>query len=100
MTALNPNLIAPFSTGLDTDVESWIAPPDSFREADNVHVRHGFVEKRNGFRLFGNLVETDTDKVISGITQAVKGVVTTTTNHGFSTGDNVYISGVVGMTEI
>ncbi len=48
-------MIAPFKTGLDTDVEPWIAPPDSFREAINVHIKHGFVEKRSGYYLFSTL---------------------------------------------
>jgi len=37
---------------------------------------------------------------ISGVTNAVNGVVTTTTDHGFSTGDTVSISLVNGMTEL
>jgi hypothetical protein len=48
-------LIAPFKTGLDTDTEPWLAPPDSFRDAENVHIKHGYLEKRSGYRLFGTL---------------------------------------------
>lgn len=48
-------VIAPFVTGLDTDTYPWLAPPDSFREAENVHVHHGYLEKRSGYRLFGTL---------------------------------------------
>jgi len=39
------------------------------------------------------------DKTISGITQANPAVVTAT-SHGYSNGDEVVISGVVGMTEV
>lgn len=39
-------------------------------------------------------------KAISGITQANPAVVTTSTNHGFSTGDEVLIDNVAGMTEV
>lgn len=97
---LTPSLIAPFSTGLDTDLEPWIAPPDSFSEAVNVHIHHGYVEKRGGFRKFGQLKVTDSTINISGITNAANGVVTTAVNHGYTTGDRVYIVGVVTMTEV
>lgn len=43
---------------------------------------------------------TETAKNISGITKASTAVVTTSTNHGFSTGDRVIISGVGGMYEV
>lgn len=54
-------LIAPFKTGLDTDTEPWLSPPDSFTETENVHVHHGYLEKRNGYRLFGTL---ETERVM------------------------------------
>lgn len=44
-------------------------------------------------------VVTETAKNITNISQAALGVVTIGT-HGFSTGDEVYISGVGGMTEL
>ncbi len=37
---------------------------------------------------------------ISGVTRADPGVVTTAANHGLSTGDEVFIAGVAGMTQI
>jgi hypothetical protein len=43
---------------------------------------------------------TTVTKDISNITQANPAVVTTSTNHGLTTDDLVYISGVAGMTEI
>jgi hypothetical protein len=42
----------------------------------------------------------DSTKNISAITQANPGEVTTTTNHGFSTADVIYLTGVVGMTAV
>lgn len=42
----------------------------------------------------------NTTFVISDITQANPGVVTTTASHGFANGDLVHISGVVGMVEV
>lgn len=92
--------IAPFQTGLDTDLEPWLAPPDSFTEADNVHIRHGYIEKRGGYRRFGQLKTLDATVNISGITNAANGVVTTATDNDLQTGDRVYVSGVGGMTEV
>ena len=43
---------------------------------------------------------TESDVTITGVTQADPGVVTTSTSHGYSNGDHVYITGVVGMTEL
>jgi len=98
---VQPQLIAPFQTGLDTDTESWISPADAFSEADNVHVFNGYVEKRSGYRVFGHLKHIySPSKNISGITNALNGVVTTTVNHGYVTDDIVFISGVVGMTQV
>lgn len=42
---------------------------------------------------------TEAAKVITGITQASPAVVTSVA-HGYSNGDEVYISGVVGMTQV
>lgn len=44
-------------------------------------------------------VITETAKTITGITQASPGVITIV-GHGYSTGDEVYIEGVGGMTEL
>ena len=52
---LTPQMIAPFKTGLDSDLEPWIAPPDSFTVADNVHIRQGYIQKRAGLALFSTL---------------------------------------------
>jgi hypothetical protein len=43
--------------------------------------------------------ELETAKVITGVTQAATGVVTSTA-HGFLTGDLIYIDAIVGMTEL
>ena len=40
-----------------------------------------------------------TDKTITGVTQANPGVITST-SHGFSNGDEIYIDSVAGMTEL
>lgn len=51
-------------------------------------------------RFFTNSGQVlESDLTITGITQANPGVVTST-SHGLSDGDHVYITGVVGMTEV
>lgn len=57
--SLQPMMIAPFVTGLDTDLTPWIAPPDSFQEIRNAHILHGFVEKRAGLQFFSSLAGGD-----------------------------------------
>jgi len=97
---LQPLLIAPFQSGLQQDLQAWLAPPDSFKVADNVHIRYGFIEKRDGFRKFGQMKELSTSSAISAITQANPGVVTVGSTAAWSNGDLVYIEGVGGMTEV
>lgn len=50
MTQTTAPLIAPFKTGLEQDIQPWMAPPDSFYDLNNFHVEHEFIEKRNGYR--------------------------------------------------
>jgi hypothetical protein len=97
---LQGSLIAPFQTGLDTDTEPWMSPADSFSVADNVHVFDGYIEKRSGYRVYGKLQELMPSVVITGITNAANGEVTTAVNHGYSTDDIVFISAVTGMTQV
>lgn len=95
-----PQLVAPFRTGLDTDQEPWLAPIDSFSTANNVHIHHGFIEKRSGFRFFAQTVPSANPVSITDISQDDPGEVTTGSPHGYSTGDLVYITGVTGMIEL
>lgn len=50
--------------------------------------------------LFDINALTGSVMAVSGITQANPGVVTTTLNHGFATGQVINIAGVVGMTAV
>jgi hypothetical protein len=97
---LQPMLIAPFKTGLDTDQEPWLAPADSFREIENIHIMHGYLQKREGYRPFGHLIPMGATVNISDVTQANPGVVTTAAAHGYSTGDKVFITSVGGMSSL
>lgn len=93
-----PVLIAPFQTGLDTDVSPWLAPLDSFRKLNNFHVKHGYIEKRAGRRKFAYMAH-NRGTLITGITNANPAVVTSA-SHGIANGQQVLISGVQGMTEV
>tara|TARA_Y100001937_G_scaffold19814_1_gene27415 strand:+ start:7344 stop:9332 length:1989 start_codon:yes stop_codon:yes gene_type:complete len=57
-----------------------------------------FSNQKIRFYRDGGII-TETGKTITGITQANPGVVTAS-SHGFSNGDDVIISGVVGMTQV
>jgi len=58
-----------------------------------------FTDKKIRFyRNEGFILETAT--TITGITNADPGVVTTSAPHGYSNGDEVFITGVVGMSNI
>ena len=96
---LTPQLIAPYKTGLDTDIAPWLAPPDSFSEIVNMHVHHGSVEKRAGYTIFGSLEPDGATSAITAITNANPGQVTIV-GHGYSTNDRVFIAAVGGMTAI
>lgn len=97
---MQPTSVAPFQTGLYHDISDWLAPMDSFADCNNYHVHHGALIKRDGYEKYGQLKKTAATKTITGITNANPGVVTTSTNHGYTTGDRVYIAAVVGMTEV
>lgn len=97
--AYEPSLIAPFQTGLNLDLDPAIMPPDAFVEAENVHIRHGVLQKRNGYDYHGFIVH-GTARTVTGITEAAPGVVTTSVAHGFNDGDQVLLTGVAGMVEV
>jgi hypothetical protein len=95
---VNQALIAPFQTGLFYDLSPWIAPLDSFRELNNFHVHHGYLQKRSGYKVFGYMVHNPVT-TITGISQANPGVVNAA-GHTFTNGQQVLITNVAGMLEV
>lgn len=95
---VNSSVIAPFVSGLDTDLSPWLAPPDSFQELNNFHIKDGYLEKRRGFRKFGYMVHNPAT-TITAITEANPAEVTAG-SHGLADGDEVLITNVAGMTEV
>jgi len=100
MIPYQPFLIAPFQTGIDTDLERWLLPQDAFTVMKNAHIYHGVIEKREGFKEWAEMVETNTNLLISGITQANPGVVTVASAAALTDGQQVQLNYVGGMTEV
>jgi hypothetical protein len=92
-----PIFIAPFKTGIDTDISPFIAPIDSFQDINNFHIHHGYLEKRSGYRRFGYMVHNPI-ATITAISQANPAVVTAANT--FNNGDEILITNVSGMTEV
>lgn len=92
-----PHLIAPSRIGLDKSLDPWLSPWDAFVIFKNANIKRGVIRKRNGTIVFARFAVAQGN--ITGITQANPAVVTQI-NHGFTTSQSVYISGVVGMTQI
>src|SRR5690606_30508564 len=88
--------IANFRTGFDTYDQPEEMANDAYPLIFDVLLFRGVLTKRDGFI---NLIRPPTF-AIDNITNAPNGVVTTAANHGFTTGDQVLISGVGGMTQV
>lgn len=88
--AYTPQIIAPYVTGLDTDRDPWQLPPDAFSEIDNFHVHHGYIEKRFGYRKYGQMVH---GTVITAATVANPAVFTAASSTGLANGVTVTLSG-------
>lgn len=101
MTGYTAFLIAPFATGLDTDLSPWLLPQDAFTDIVNGHIRHGAVEKREGFVKLGDTVYQDQSNwVITGVTLADPCVITLADVTGLTNGDVVEIRNIVGTTQL
>ena len=47
-------LIAPQSTGLERDVESWLLPEDAYSTLEDAYLFRGRLKKRFGYRMLGD----------------------------------------------
>jgi len=96
-------LIAPFSSGIVQDPQPWLTPMDSFISIDNVHVKHGYLESRDGYTQFSFIQEYETplgDYSITAATQADPVNITVTNSTGITDGLTIFIDSVAGMTEL
>jgi len=93
MQPYQPFLIAPFGTGLDTDQEPWLLPVDAFSEISNGHIKHGYIQKRSGYRRLAQMAH---GRAITAASNANPAVFTVGASTGLSNGDTVtlqYLSG-------
>ena len=95
MQPYQPFLIAPFKTGLDTDLEPWLLPMDAFTEIENGHIHHGYIEKRAGYRLLTKMVH---GQLISAATNANPAVFTVASTSGYTSGDSITLHYLAGGT--
>lgn len=81
----------------DSSDRTWLVP---FIRSRSIAYMIEFGDLYCRFYYQGSPVVTGTTATITGITAANPPVVTTSAAHGYSDGDDVYISGVDGMTEV
>ena len=91
-------LIAPYKTGLELDMEPWLAPAEAFTTLENVHLHHGFIEKRSGMDNFAEFTAYFT--AVSDVSAATPAVATVTDTTGLTSGDKVMFLSVGGVTNI
>lgn len=95
-----PFLIAPFRIGLDLDLDPWLLPEDAFAEIRNAHIKHGVVQKREGYKLLSQAAETNANFEITAASNTDPVVLTLTDVTALSNGDRIQVNYVVGMTEL
>lgn len=115
-------IIGPISKGFKTNLTPFNIDNDSFPVLVNAYQWRGRIKRKRGTSLINRLtkgVSTISIGVtgaspwtfnifsviglkgnITGITNAAIGEVTTLDNHNLTTGDNVLITGVTGMTQV
>lgn len=60
-------LIAPASTGLETDIKPWLIPDDAYAQLDNAYVFRGRTRKRFGSRLMNSNIGIATAQLFSRV---------------------------------
>lgn len=90
----DPNLIAPFGSGLSKYYKPFLIGNDAFVELDNAYQQRGYVKKREGSNILATLPLWGTGATISDTTPPV----VTLANHGLFTNDMVFLSNVLSFT--
>lgn len=86
--------IVDYTTGLYTEKEAWLSPPDAFQTLKNAEIFRGRVEKRKGSTTVAYAVRRV--GTVSTWSDGTDNVKVTLTSHGLSTGDYVVFQGVSG----
>ena len=96
--AYSPRVIAPVGQSLNKYFKPWLTPEDSFQVMNDVYVRRGVINKRNGFALLARLpsLNTSASLDVSTMTAASPMVITTSANHGLTTGQRIWIDSAAG----
>ena len=96
--AYTPRVIAPIGQALNRYYKPWLTPEDSFQDLEDVYVRRGVVKKRNGFATFARVpsLNANVPLNVSGMSAASPMVVTTSANHGLTSGQRIWIEGAAG----
>lgn len=81
----------------DSSDRTWLVP---FQRSRAVSYMIEFGDQYCRFFFNRSIVLTGSGNSITGITAANPAVVTTSGAHGYSNGQDVFVSGVVGMTEV
>ena len=100
MQPYKPFLIAPFKTGLDTDLEPWLVPQDAFTEITNAHIHHGYIQRRGGYRFLAQMAH---GQLISAASNLNPAVFTVGSTADYTTGDTVtlhYLSGGTSWSDL
>ncbi len=122
MTAYTPLFIGGNATGLVQDRENFLLPVDAYPTLENAFVWRERIKRKQGYQLLGRLRRVFTNisignssaspwtfdilasqgvkGIITNISNANPGVVTTNEPHNLVTGTLVTITGVTGMTQV
>lgn len=84
----DPNLIAPFKSGLSKYYKPFLIGNDAFTDLDNVYSWRGVVKKREGSTILANVGAWRTLSAVSNTTPPV----VTSASHDLITGDSVYLT--------
>jgi len=98
-------LIANFDDGQRTDREAWQIPANAFESLQNYYIDRGILKKRKGYTVYQRFPEFKSDSdttsyTITAISQANPAEITTSTAHGLTTGDEITLVDIQGMTEL
>jgi hypothetical protein len=97
----DPQLIAPFKSGLSQYYRPFLIERDAFPTMIDCYSQRGVVKKREGTDLVGRLPRWNTITNTMDLFPIVgPPQVTTTTNHGLLTGDMVWLENIVGAAAV